>query len=63
MVVYRLVILSFIYRIISTKIGFYIFIIIPLLFIIGSEFISTLLRKEEKRRAALKEKKDMKEIE
>lgn len=55
-VVYRSLILSLIYRIVSTKIGFYLFIIIPILFIIGSEMISTLLDKEEERRNKLKNK-------
>lgn len=50
-VIYRSFILSSMYRIISTDIGFYLFIIIPLMYIIGSEIISTLLRKEEDRRA------------
>ncbi len=49
-VIYKSVILSTIYRIVSTDTGFYIFIIIPIIFIIGSEILSTLLRKEEKRR-------------
>lgn len=49
-VIYRSVILSTIYKIVSTDIGFYLFIIIPIMFIIGSEIISTLLNKEEKRR-------------
>ncbi|MGE5456020.1 MAG: signal peptidase I [Ignavibacteriales bacterium] len=53
-VIYKSVILSAIYRIVSTNIGFYIFIIIPMVFIIGSEIISTLLKKEEKRREELK---------
>lgn len=52
-VVYRSMILSFVYRIVGTKIGFYLFIIIPILFIIGSEIISSLLEKEEKRRQKL----------
>jgi signal peptidase len=57
-VMYRSVILSTIYRIVSTNVGFYIFIIIPLVFIIGSEIISTLLKKEEKRREELKNNND-----
>ena len=55
-VVYRSIILSLVYRIVGTKIGFYLFIIIPMLFIIGSEMIATLLDKEEERRAKLKNK-------
>jgi signal peptidase len=49
-VIYKCVIISFIYKIVSTNIGFYLFIIIPILYIISSEIISTLLNKEEKRR-------------
>lgn len=49
-VIYKSVILSWIYKIVVTNIGFYIFIILPLLFVIGSELISTLLDKEEERR-------------
>ncbi len=48
---YRFVTLSLIYKIVGTKIGFYLFIILPLIFVIGNEFISVLLAKEEKRRA------------
>ena len=51
-------ILSLVYRIVGTKIGFYLCIIIPILFIIGSEMIATLLEKEEERRAKLKEKEE-----
>lgn len=49
-VIYKAVILSLIYRIVSTELGFYLFILVPLMFIIGSEIISTLLSKEEERR-------------
>lgn len=49
-VIYRTVILSIIYRIVGTTIGFYLFIILPLLFIIGSEILSTMLEKEDERR-------------
>ncbi len=49
-VIYKSLILSIIYKIVKTQIGFYLFIIIPLLYIISSEIISALLHKEEKRR-------------
>ena len=49
-IVYKSILLSTIYKIVSTDIGFYLFIIIPIMFIIGSEIISTLMSKEEKRR-------------
>lgn len=54
-VIYRSIILSLVYKIVATNIGFYLFIIVPLLYVIGSEIISSLLRKEEKRREKLKE--------
>ncbi len=60
-VIYRSRILSLIYRIVSTNIGFYLFIIIPLIFIIGSEIVNALLHKEEQRRKELKERKEEKE--
>lgn len=49
-VIYKCVIISLVYKIVSTNIGFYLFIIIPILYIISSEIISTLLDKEEKKR-------------
>lgn len=49
-VIYKVLILSFLYRIVSTNIGFYAFIIIPLMYIIGYEIISVLLKKEEQKR-------------
>jgi len=55
-VVYKSAILSLVYRIVGTKVGFYLFIIIPLLFIIGSEMITSLLEKEDERRKKLKDK-------
>ena len=59
-VVYRSGILSLIYKIVGTKVGFFLFIIIPILFIIASEMITTLLEKEEERRKELKEKSEEK---
>lgn len=49
-VIYKSIILSAIYKIVSNTVGFYLFIIIPLMFIIGSEIITSLLEKEEARR-------------
>lgn len=49
-IVYKTVVLSFIYRLIASKYGLFIFIILPLFYIIGSEMVSFLLNKEEKRR-------------
>lgn len=49
-VVYKSFIISLIYKIVSTNVGFYLFIIIPVLYIISSEIIATLLDKEERKR-------------
>ncbi|MGI6329673.1 MAG: signal peptidase I [Bacilli bacterium] len=49
-VIYKAVLLSFVYRLLNTPMGFFIFIVIPLLFIITSEIIKVLLDKEEQRR-------------
>ena len=51
-IVRKSVILSFIYMIVGTKYGKFLFIIIPLFYIIGSEMLSFMLEKEEKRRNA-----------
>lgn len=47
---YKSLLLSLVYRIVGTSIGFYLFIIIPLVYIIGSEIVHSLLSKEEQRR-------------
>lgn len=49
-VIYKSFVISLIYKIVSTNVGFYLFIIVPILYIIGSEIISTLLEKEDKKR-------------
>ena len=49
-VMYRSFILSTVYRIVATNIGFYLFIIIPLMYVIGSEIVTSMLRREEERR-------------
>ena len=54
-VIYRSVILSFIYKIISNTVGLFIFIVIPLLYLIGSEILSVMLEKEDRRRNKIKE--------
>ncbi|MDD3187246.1 MAG: signal peptidase I [Bacilli bacterium] len=53
-VIYRSWLLSTIYNIVGNTLGFYLFIILPLLFIIGSEIVSALLDKEEARRKSIK---------
>lgn len=50
-VVYRSVILSFLYGMIANGIGFYLFIVIPLFIVIGYEFVSSLLMKEAEKRS------------
>lgn len=54
-VIYKSVILSFIYKVISTNIGLFIFIVIPILYIVGSEILVAMLEKEDKRRRKIKE--------
>lgn len=49
-VIYKSMLLSTIYKIVATDIGFYLFIIIPIMFIIGSEIVSTLINREDIRR-------------
>ena len=51
-IVHKSAILSFIYMIVGSKYGIFLFIIIPLFYIIGSEILSFMLEKEEKRRNA-----------
>lgn len=53
-VIYKLKILSLIYKVVGTTLGLFIFVIIPLLYIIGSEVIGLMLEKEEQRRSKLK---------
>lgn len=50
-VIYKSVIISLVYKIVSTNVGFYLFIIVPILYIIASELITTMLNKEEKKRS------------
>lgn len=57
-VIYKSLILSTIYRIVSTNIGFYLFIIIPLIIVIGSEIVMALVNKEGQRREKLKNNKE-----
>lgn len=57
-VIFKSRILSLVYKIIGTQVGFFMFIIIPILFIIGSEMLSTLLEKEEERRNKTKSKEE-----
>ena len=49
-VVHKSIILSFMYKIVGTTTGMFIFIIIPIFYIVGSEILSAMLAHEEKRR-------------
>lgn len=50
---YKATVLSFIYKIVNTQIGMFLFVVIPILYIIGSEAVIALLEKEEKRRSKM----------
>ncbi len=52
-VVYKSKILSLVYKVIKTQVGFFLCIIIPLIGIVGYELITTLLAKEDKRRSTM----------
>ena len=60
-VIYKSFILSLVYRIVGTQVGFFLFIIVPILFIIGSEMVCSLLENEEKRRKEYEERKKAKD--
>lgn len=47
-------ILSFIYKTINTKYGMFIFIVVPIFYVIGSEMLSFMLEKEEEKRNKIK---------
>lgn len=47
---HKMFLLSLISRVVSTKYGFLIFIIVPIFYIVGSEILEAMLAKEEKRR-------------
>lgn len=49
-IVHKATILSFIYAVVGTKYGIFLFIVIPLFYIIGSELLSFMLAKEEEKR-------------
>lgn len=53
-VIHRMFLLSAIYKIVGTTLGMFIFIIIPIFYIIGSEIITYMLEKEEERRSKTK---------
>lgn len=47
---HKMVLLSFVYKIVGKPIGMFLFVILPIFYIIGSEIIGVMLEKEEKRR-------------
>ena len=53
-IVHKFWLLTFIYNCVSKPWGVYVFIIVPIFFIIGSELIYSLLERDEKRRKAKK---------
>lgn len=57
-VIYKVFLLSFVYKIVGTKAGFFLFIIIPIAVIIGAEIISTMLEREKRRRNNYKANKE-----
>ena len=50
--------LSFIYKVINTKYGLFIFVVLPIFYVIGSEMLSAMLEREDERRKKLKETKE-----
>lgn len=57
-VVFQPKIMSFIYKKVNTKSGLFLFVILPIFYIIGSEILGSLLEKEEKRREKMKQSKE-----
>lgn len=56
-------ILSFIYKIINTKYGLFVFVVLPIFYIVGSEMLNAMLEREEERRAKMRENKEQKKEE
>lgn len=56
-VVYKMLLLSVVYKIVGTKLGLFICVVLPLLYIIGSEFLVFMIDKEEDRRSRSKKRK------
>ncbi len=59
-VIHKSFLLTLVYKIVGTQVGFFLFIIVPILFIIGSEMLCSLLENEEKRRKEYEERKKIK---
>ena len=54
-------ILSFIYKIVGTQYGLFIFVVLPIFYVIGSEMITAMLENEAKRRKEYEERKAARE--
>lgn len=54
-------ILSFIYKIVGTQYGLFIFVVLPIFYVIGSEMLTAMLENEEKRRKEYEERKAARE--
>ena len=52
---YKVKTLSLIYKVVGTPLGFFLFVVVPILYIIGSELVTSLMEKEEQRRNRLKQ--------
>ena len=57
-VVYKTKILSLIYKIIATPVGFILFVLIPITVTIGTEIIESKMEKIEKSKKKIKDKKE-----
>ncbi len=47
---HKMILLSFVYKVVGKPFGMFIFVILPIFYIIGSEIVGVMLEKEEKRR-------------
>lgn len=54
-------ILSFIYKIVGTQYGLFIFVVLPIFYVIGSEMLTAMLENEAKRRKEYEERKAARE--
>ena len=55
-------ILSFIYKIVGTQYGLFIFVVLPIFYVIGSEMLTAMLENEAKRRKEYEERKAAREM-
>lgn len=47
---YKVKTLSFIYKIVGKPLGFFLFVVLPIIYVIGSELVASIMEKEEQRR-------------